>query len=424
MFGMFDFLTPVYHLSDPSFIKLVCVKNFDYFEDRRTLIDEKMDDLIGNSLVLLRGDKWRQMRATLSPAFTGSKMRQMFELLADCAEEIVSSLRKSTETDKDKLIREMKDFFTCYTNDVIATCAFGVKVNSIEDPKNDFYVAGKQISNFGSFKQMVKLVIIFSCKPIARFLSLSFIPKDLSMKFKSMVLDTMNYRKENNIFRPDMINMLMQNREGHVKLTQDEDKSKEVNDGFATVEESDIGQKTAIKREWNDNELIAQSFLFFLAGFDAPSTMLLFAAYEIMLNKDIQQKLYAEILETNEKYAPKRIDYDALQKMKYMDQVVCELLRKWPVPFTDRVCVKDCEIDFDDVKVKFGKGSTLWLPIFALHHDPKYFPNPDEFNPERFSDENKHEIVSGSYIPFGIGPRNCIGDINFYSNQFLITISI
>lgn len=49
------------------------------------------------------------------------------------------------------------------------------------------------------------------------------------------------------------------------------------------------------------------------------------------------------------------------------------------------------------------------IPAVGIHYDPKYFPNPNKFDPDRFSDENKSSIVPGSYIPFGVSPRNCIG---------------
>lgn len=54
-------------------------------------------------------------------------------------------------------------------------------------------------------------------------------------------------------------------------------------------------------------------------------------------------------------------------------------------------------------------GEQLIIPAYAIHRDEKYFPDPECFDPERFSDENKSKIYPGSYIPFGIGPRNCIG---------------
>lgn len=107
----------------------------------------------------------------------------------------------------------------------------------------------------------------------------------------------------------------------------------------------------------------------------------------------------------------KKITYDDVQKMKYLDQVVCEVLRKWPAAFQlDRHCVKDYDFDDGDkLKFKIEKNSNIIFPIYAVQHDPKYFPEPEKFDPERFNDENKHKIVSGTYAPFGLGPRNCIG---------------
>lgn len=60
------------------------------------------------------------------------------------------------------------------------------------------------------------------------------------------------------------------------------------------------------------------------------------------------------------------------------------------------------------------KGDTIILPFFNLHRDEKYFPNPNTFDPERFSEENKKNIKPFTYLPFGIGPRNCIGTFYFF----------
>jgi cytochrome P450 family 9 len=88
-------------------------------------------------------------------------------------------------------------------------------------------------------------------------------------------------------------------------------------------------------------------------------------------------------------------------------------LRLWPPGFqTDRLCVKDYVIEPINPKEKVvfvEKGTTVVIPVMALHRDPQYFSEPNKFDPERFSDENKSKIVPGSYLPFGLGPRNCIG---------------
>ncbi|KAJ8953898.1 hypothetical protein NQ318_019138 [Aromia moschata] len=99
--------------------------------------------------------------------------------------------------------------------------------------------------------------------------------------------------------------------------------------------------------------------------------------------------------------------------MKYMDMVVSETLRKWPNALAvDRVCTKPYTIEPTmpgEKPVHLEKGAVLFLPIFAVHRDPKNFPDPERFDPERFSDENKHNIKPYTYYPFGVGPRNCIG---------------
>lgn len=97
-----------------------------------------------------------------------------------------------------------------------------------------------------------------------------------------------------------------------------------------------------------------------------------------------------------------------------MDQVTCETLRKWPSqPDIDRVCVRDFTYDDGNgLKFNIEKGIAVRFPIYGIQHDAKYFPDPEKFDPERFSDENKHNIAPDTYFPFGVGPRNCIGKLN------------
>ena len=93
-----------------------------------------------------------------------------------------------------------------------------------------------------------------------------------------------------------------------------------------------------------------------------------------------------------------------------------ETLRKYPpVPILNRECTKDYQIPDTDVVLE--KGMPTVIPVYALHHDPKYYPEPDRFDPERFNEDEKAKRHHYVYLPFGEGPRICIGK---FGVQYLI----
>nr|XP_021535712.1 cytochrome P450 3A12-like [Neomonachus schauinslandi] len=98
--------------------------------------------------------------------------------------------------------------------------------------------------------------------------------------------------------------------------------------------------------------------------------------------------------------------YDALLQMEYLDMVLNESLRLYPISGRlERVCKKDVEIS----GVFIPKGTVVMVPVFTLHRDLDLWPEPEEFHPERFSKKNKDNIIPYTYLPFGTGPRNCLG---------------
>lgn len=157
--------------------------------------------------------------------------------------------------------------------------------------------------------------------------------------------------------------------------------------------------------------MVGQCLVFFLAGFDTISSLMTFMSFELAVNPDIQERLRKEIDDVREELGSKPLTYEAVQKMKYLDMVVSESLRKWPSAVAiDRLCNKPYTMENSDgSKVHLKPGDGIWLPIHALLHDPEYYPNPEEFDPERFNDSNKGNINPMTYLPFGVGPRNCIG---------------
>ncbi|KAJ8928362.1 hypothetical protein NQ314_019093 [Rhamnusium bicolor] len=294
-----------------------------------------------------------------------------------------------TDSRKDEIIElEMKNVFTRFTNDIIANCAFGIKCDSLKDETNQFFTMGSSLSAPRGLNVLRGI---------------------LAALFPKVFKDTMLLREKENIVRPDMIHLLMEAKKG--RLRHDNEKTTENETGFATVEESSLG-KTVRKMELTDDMIAAQALVFFFAGFETSSTLLSFLSYELALNPDIQSKVQSEIDEAVNKGNGK-VSYEDILKIKYLDQVISETLRKYPPGYVlTRVCTKDYKIEAkkdNEIDFVLEKGCVVSIPVCGIHMDPKYFPEPNKFDPDRFSDENKGRIVPGSYMPFGIGPRNCIG---------------
>ena len=378
-FGILGFQTPIAVLRDPELIKETCVKNFEYFLDHQSFIDEEMDPLFGKNVFSLKGDRWKVMRHTLSPSFTAIKMKFMFELIAKCSRDFVQYF--IDHSDEAKSI-ETKDAFTRYTNDVIATSAFGLNVNSLQDKNNEFYIRGKDATSFKGILRIMKFFGFVSCPKIMRFLGITFFSRKTYQFFTAAIRDAIETREKKKIVRPDMLQLLIEAR--------NEDNT-----------------------ELSIEDITAQAFIFFFAGFDPSSSLMCFVAHELAMNPEIQEKLREEV-DTFINNEESDVSYETLSQMKYMDMVISETLRKYPpTPAIDRECVKKFTLPkpTEESREYTAEPKTLiWIPTYALHHDPQYFSDPEKFDPERFSEENKRKINPYTYLPFGVGPRKCLGN--------------
>ncbi|CAG9785902.1 unnamed protein product [Diatraea saccharalis] len=408
--GLYEFVSPAVIVKDIELLKKITVKDFEHFLDHRAMIDEKTDPFFGRNLFFLKGQEWKDMRSTLSPAFTSSKMRLMLPFMVNVGHQMIETLKKKIKNSKTNYVDvDCKDLTTRFANDVIASCAFGLKVDSLVEENNDFYKMGKEASTF-TFKQLLLFFAVANFPKIMKILNITFFSDTVTNFFKHLVLNTMNERESHQIIRPDMIHLLMEAKKG--KLTHEDNTINGADAGFAAVEESNVG-KNNVNRVWTDDDLVAQAIIFFVAGFETVSSAMSFTLHELAVNPDVQDVLVAEIRE-NEKKNGGKFDYNSIQNMVYMDMVVSEALRLWPAALgLDRVCTKDYNLgranDKCDKDYIIHKGEGIFLPIWCIHRDPRYYPNPNKFDPERFSEENRHRIQPFTYLPFGAGPRNCIG---------------
>jgi len=192
--GLWIFFNPVIILRDPELIKEIMVKDFEHFTDHRSVVDENIEPLFGKNIFSLRGDRWREMRNTLSPSFTASKMKFMFDLVSKCSRDFINYL-----IDHPELCNaiETKEAFRRYTNDVIATAAFGISVNSMKDQDNEFYIRGKEATTFSSgLLRTIQFIIITASPRLAKSMGLTFFPKATHKFFKKIVAETIKTREE------------------------------------------------------------------------------------------------------------------------------------------------------------------------------------------------------------------------------------
>lgn len=163
--------------------------------------------------------------------------------------------------------------------------------------------------------------------------------------------------------------------------------------------------------EWDYEDITAQCLVFFLAGFETVSNAMYFMAYTLALNPNVQRTLQDELEALVEKLNGRLPTYEDFQSLSYLDMVLTETLRLYsPVTFVDRRCNAKTTIEKSDgTKVEILPGDVVYFPISAIQMDPNYYPEPEKFIPERFSHENRDNIKPFSYLPFGAGPRNCIG---------------
>ncbi|KAM7308946.1 cytochrome P450 3A19-like [Ixodes scapularis] len=171
--------------------------------------------------------------------------------------------------------------------------------------------------------------------------------------------------------------------------------------------ESETKPFTRAAKGLTEDEAMAQCIVFFVAGQDTTSSVISQTLYLLALHPEIQAKLREEVDDCFERHGPEP-SLDVVSKLKYLHGVVSESMRMFPPgPRLERSALNDYVLGETGITVP--KGCLVAVPVYSMHHDPDNFPDPATFDPNRFSDENMGSIRPYTYLPFGAGPRNCIG---------------
>ncbi|ESO05035.1 hypothetical protein HELRODRAFT_99365 [Helobdella robusta] len=367
-FGIVEFDTAVIITKDLDLIKEVYFNSSKTFSGRRKLFLRKW---MRYSLVDQEGSEWKRIRNLLTPFFSTSKLKNNLSLVNCCCKTFIGHLEKMSYQQGPIDVLSLSAAFTL---DFICSSAFGLQVDSQRDGD-----AGENGTLLTTLRKLTNLnfddPLVFICftfpfmSPILEFFGVSMFPSGFLEYFETFVDQIIRERLNS--------------------------KDKQVNMHIYHI------YSVGLTRE----EILAQTLIFVLAGYDTTSRTLTFALYSLAINPEVQEKVYKEIEDTIGEQ--ESASNEKLSNLTYMDMFLNETMRCYPAAFRiDRRLTSNIQMS-DGTALK--KGTSIVVPIWAIHNDPQIYPDPEIFDPERFSPEESSKRNPLYHIPFGIGARNCIG---------------
>ncbi|XP_060565718.1 cytochrome P450 3A24-like [Ruditapes philippinarum] len=377
VFGYFEGWSPVIAVSDPDILREILVKDFNNYRSRKPFPLAPRKAL---GLFLENGDQWKRSRTSLTPAFSSGKLRHMFATINNSVDHLVANTEHKCEKEE---TYDAYSLFQSLTLDVIGRCAFGLQTNAQTDEDDDFLKNIRFLFD-GLSKTCIQPLVM-----LMPFLSyFVFALKNIVFLFgmnpvvwlKNQMKDVVKIRKEigyDNV-NTDLVQLMV----------------------FPNAD----GKSRRKIRPMTEREVVAQSMTFLLAGYETTSAVLAFLTHVLATNDGVQDRLCEEIDET---FKGKEVTYEKVNNMPYFDMVLDEVCRLYPT--ASLVVTRKADKTRKYAGYTFPSGMSIQANVWSLHRDEEFWENAEEFNAERFSPENKEKIVPYSFLPFGAGPRMCIG---------------
>lgn len=366
--GMFEHKLVI---CDPDLIKQILEKDFDYFINRTKVSNRKS---LYHDMFIIRNEEWKNTRQTISPAFTMDELKNMFHIVVQKCKKFENFI-KVTEADKKET--ECVKLVSRFITEIIGSYIFGIEMDSTLENETPFRKTTQDFLKINKENKLSLLIktIYHKCTTIDTKLT-----SQKKTFFSNTIKETLNERQNRiDLNRNDFIDFLLQTKrksEPHQQL---------INDKFITE----------------------QALTFLSSGFETTSSLCGFVLHELAYNWKVQEKVYREIVSVLDRHNGE-LSYDAVSEMAYLETVVLKGMRMYPpLPVLTRVCNKTYKVPGSDLVVDVGMK--IIIPIYGIHWNTEYYPDPDKFVPERFDKEEIEKRHPMTYLPFGYGPRDCIG---------------
>ncbi|CAF0997330.1 unnamed protein product [Adineta steineri] len=398
IYGIFEGIRPVYVVSDVDFLQEVFVKQFSSFHSRRRPFITRNFKGNRGHLFSAQADQWRRQRHVINPTFSAAKLKTMTPLINQCIESFMSKVNDMNGAEF--------NIYTLYkrmTMDVICRCAFGIDTDMQNDIDNIYMK-----KSIACFEIDIEKLFIVKLSNVMPFL----IPL-LSQIFRFSLLMTRIKQKwlSNNASKDDdkpAIWLIGRLEEVLKKRLTSETKRTDLLqlmlDAATEDEIKDDTSEALSSKKLHYNEVVLNTFLFMLAGFETTSNTLAFATSALATTPHVQNKLQMEIDEIwNDDID--NLDYDIIANMTYLDMFVKEVLRMYGI--STQAITRESNASVNICGHQIEKGCVILPDVYSVHYDTDIWgpQDPKLFDPERHS-VKRHPLA---YLAFGMGPRNCVG---------------
>lgn len=376
MIGFFFLQRPGIVIREPELVKSVLQTNFSSFRNNILQVSEKADPVMSKNPFFTEDyHLWKTARARTTAHLSGKKLRYMFAIIQEVCKKMSDYTDRKIKENGGTFDCAMKEFFVRCTGEVVANAAFAVEGQSFEDnpEKMSFTRVAKNMLE-PTFINGMKQALLFYLPSLASIFEISFLEKQSENYFKHTARSIIEQRKQAKIAPNDYLQFCMD-------LNGDDMDS-----------------------------IVADLIIFYGDVYETSSTTMAIIFFYLSQNKEVQEKLRSEILNSIESTDGK-LTYETLKVMNYLDQVMYESSRLlMPLGALMKVCTEEITLEGSDgLKCHLKPGDPVFISTHGMNLDSKYWPDPKVFDPERFSPENQAKRHKYVFLPFGEGPRMCIG---------------
>ena len=361
----------MFFANHPDYIRDVLVTQNSNFGKGRAL--EKAKRILGSGLLTSEGEAHHRQRRLVLPAFHRQRIASYGSVMVEHAARMADDWQEGMPVD---ISHEM----TRLTLGIVAKTLFDADV-------------GKEADEIGEAMTVMLEMFHLLMYPFAEVLEKLPLPmvrryERMRLRLDSTIYRIINERRKSGVDRHDLLSMLL--------LAQDED---------------DGGKMT-------DAQVRDEAMTLFLAGHETTANALSWTFYLLSQNPVAEATLHAELDEIIGSRAPTTEDVARLQ---YTEKVVSESMRLFPPAWgIGRRALIDQMIG----PYRVPADSIVLLSPFVTQRDPRFFSEPDEFKPERWTAEWKSSLPQFSYFPFGGGPRRCIGEGFAWAEAILVLATL